>query len=90
MFELMSTAHCRQEAPLLERYGVTVELKNGEKLQCQAYHNMCKEEKVELPSALYLKTIVAGAREHGLPEDYIQNTFLSVKDNGYVGEPRTT
>ena len=89
MFELMSNAHCRQEAPLLERYGVTVELKDGEKLQCLAYH-MCKEEKVELPSSLYLKTIVAGAREHGLPEDYIQNTFLSVKDNGYEGESRTS
>ena len=85
----MYNAHCRQEAPLPERYEVTVELKNGEKLQCQAYR-MCKEEKVELPSALYLNTIVAGAREHDLPEDYIQNTFLSMKDNGYVGETRTS
>ncbi len=74
--------HHRQEAPLLERGEIEVELGSGEKLQCQAYH-MCKEEKDELPSPMYLKTIVAGAREHGLPEDYIRNTFLCVQNNGY-------
>ncbi len=61
---------CRQEAPLLERGGeLEVELGSGEKLQYQAYHT-CKEEKDELPSPMYLKTIVAGARDMGLPEDY--------------------
>ncbi len=73
---------CRQEAPLLERVEVTVQLGSGEKLQCQAY-TMSKEEKDELPSPAYLKTIVTGAREHGLPEEYIRNTFLCVQNNGY-------
>ena len=59
-----------------------MELGSGEKLQCHAYQ-MCKEEEDALPSPMYLKTIVTGAREHGLPEEYVRNTFLSVPNNGY-------
>jgi len=58
-----------------------VELASGEKLSCQAYLNT-KEEPDNLPSPKYIDTIVTGAREHGLPEDYIANNFLSVQNNG--------
>ncbi|XP_015595842.1 gamma-glutamylcyclotransferase [Cephus cinctus] len=73
---------------------VDVETPNGTSLQCRVYQQ-CKnpEENVttELlpeerrPSPLYLNTILSGARENGLPHEYIQ--FLqSIPHNGYSGE----
>jgi len=73
---------------------VGVETPRGDILQCRIYQqcNNPKEfvpagelPKERRPSPIYLKTILKGASENGLPEDYIE--FLdSIPHNGYIGD----
>ncbi|XP_064477512.1 gamma-glutamylcyclotransferase-like [Ornithodoros turicata] len=60
---------------------VKVELPSGEKKSCRTYIH--KEPKVDesKPSAVYKRIIIAGALEHKLPGDYVQN-LLKLQDNG--------
>lgn len=37
------------------------------------------------PSAVYKNVMVQGARENGVPEDYINNELMTIIDNGYDG-----
>lgn len=61
---------------------------------CRVYQQCVTPEYVEnmqelpqerKPSAVYLKTMILGARESGLPEDY-QEFIQSIPHNGYDGE----
>jgi gamma-glutamylcyclotransferase len=53
------------------RIEVNVTSGNGQKIAAQAFI-ATKVDKGLRPAAHYLKTILDGAREHGLPEDYLQ------------------
>jgi gamma-glutamylcyclotransferase len=53
------------------RIEVNVTSGNGQKIAAQAFI-ATKVDKGLRPAPHYLKTILDGAREHGLPEDYLQ------------------
>jgi len=53
------------------RIEINVTSGNGQKLAAQAFI-ATKVDKGLRPAPHYLKTILDGAREHGLPEDYLQ------------------
>ncbi|XP_012267579.2 gamma-glutamylcyclotransferase isoform X2 [Athalia rosae] len=74
---------------------VDIETPNGTRLKCRVYQQ-CNNPKENLkgdllpqdrrPSAAYRNTILKGAVESNLPEEYIQ--FLKTfPHNGYIGEP---
>ena len=47
---------------------------------------MRPEEEDKRPSAVYKNVMIRGARENGVPEDYIVNHLEKIVDNGYNGE----
>ncbi|XP_015510107.2 gamma-glutamylcyclotransferase [Neodiprion pinetum] len=74
---------------------VDIETPNGSFLKCKVYQQ-CNNPQEHLtgnllpqdrrPSAAYRDTILKGARESGIPSDYIK--FLETfPHNGYLGEP---
>lgn len=68
---------------MYKRLTVTVTTKSGLLVPCFVYM-MCENTRLSLPSKPYLDTLIVGAKEHGLPDDYIK--YLENMDhNGYVG-----
>ncbi|BFZ13364.1 hypothetical protein BsWGS_16402 [Bradybaena similaris] len=51
---------------------VDVELDGGETVSCRSYEMHYETSRIPLPSPHYKRVIIAGAKQHGLPEDYIQ------------------
>lgn len=62
------------------RIELTVELTSGEKLACVSYEQT--NTTPGIPSPQYLSVIIEGAKEVGLPRDYIR-TLQSISHNGY-------
>lgn len=73
---------------------VDVETPEGKIFQCRTYQQTAKFEfspdienipEERKPSTVYLTTILNGAKESGLPEEYLK--FLNkIPHNGYCGE----
>ncbi|XP_071539038.1 gamma-glutamylcyclotransferase-like [Panulirus ornatus] len=64
---------------------VDVETPSGENVKARSYQIICPMEEDRRPSSVYMDVIIGGARENGLPEDYIR--FLeSIEHNGYTGK----
>lgn len=59
---------------------------NGEILNCRCYQQTREFELDRLPSTVYKNVMIRGARENGVPEDYITNQLEKIEDNGYTGE----
>ena len=79
---------CRQEDVHLGVYeplSVQVTTKEGQQLQCRSYTVKQKDAISLRPSPQYLGVILRGAKESGLPEEYI-NKLKQIEDNGYNGE----
>lgn len=88
---------CRQEGVDDKIYfplTVDIKLPEGGTKQCRVYQQTAKpSEIVDLdnlpsdrrPSAIYLKTMIKGAKESELPEEY-QKFLKNIPDNGYNGE----
>lgn len=66
------------------RVTVEVSTKKHEKLMCFTYEKKNKSQP-SLPSIPYKETIIKGALQCGLPQDYI-SMLESIRDNGYNGE----
>lgn len=77
-------------------YPLTVEVETplGKKLNCRVYIQTAKISKgvpleslpVERkPSLIYINTMLKGAKESGLPEEY-QDFLRNITHNGYEGE----
>lgn len=62
---------------------VEVNTMNNDRLTCITYEK--KNKSIGLPSIPYKETIVKGALQCGLPQDYI-SMLENIKDNGYHGE----
>lgn len=52
---------------------------------CRSFHLRNPELRDGPPSPQYLRTVLLGAKENQLPEEYVQR-LMQVKDNGYQGE----
>ena len=79
----------RQEGVHLEIYKpifVEVTTTEGEVLKCRCYQQITELEEDRRPSAVYKNVMVRGARENGVPEDYINNELITIIDNGYDGD----
>ncbi|XP_066942378.1 gamma-glutamylcyclotransferase-like isoform X2 [Macrobrachium rosenbergii] len=64
---------------------VDVETLTGEQVRARSYQIIRPLEQDRRPSSVYLDVIVRGAKENGLPEDYVK--FLEgIEHNGYNGE----
>ena len=73
----------RQEGDLYKRIEVSVALMSGEQFTCHTF--VVKDDLgTSLPSPAYLNVIIAGAVEHGLPEDYVEG-LRKQPHNGYNG-----
>jgi len=78
-----------QEGVHLEIYKpifVEVTTTEGEVLKCRCYQQITELEEDRRPSAVYKNVMVRGARENGVPEDYINNELITIIDNGYDGD----
>ena len=73
----------RQEGESYKRITVTVTTKTGLQIPCFVYVMRDNKGK-SLPSKPYLDTLIEGAREHGLPNEYIAN-LEKMDHNGYCG-----
>lgn len=62
---------------------VEVLIENNDKLTCLTYEKKDKSQP-GLPSIPYKDTIIKGALQCGLPQDYI-TMLQGIKDNGYHG-----
>ena len=62
-----------------ERVSISVFKKNGEKVEAQTYK--AKKTGKVLPSSRYMKTIIGGAMECGLPKEYIEK-LKKIRTNG--------
>lgn len=58
----------------------------GETLHCRCYQQVRPLEDDRRPSVVYKNIMIRGARENGVPEDYIVNHLEKIVDNGYNGE----
>ncbi len=65
---------------------VQVTTVDGETLNCRCYQQTREWEIDRRPSAVYKNIMIRGAKENGIPEEYIQNTLETIVDNGYSGE----
>lgn len=63
---------------------VEVLVENNDRLMCFTYEKKSKSPP-GLPSIPYKDTIVKGALQCGLPQDYVL-MLQDIKDNGYHGE----
>lgn len=73
---------------------LAVELPDGEETMCRTYQLRVLPESLphggvlpesRCPSKVYLDTIIEGAIESGLPEEYIKN-LSTIAHNGYCGD----
>ncbi|XP_068226953.1 gamma-glutamylcyclotransferase-like [Palaemon carinicauda] len=64
---------------------VDVETLDGEKVKARSYQIIRPLEKDRRPSSVYMDVIIRGAKENGLPEDYIKY-LEGIEDNGYNGK----
>lgn len=65
---------------------VRVRKPNNETVECRTYQlvNLPKEGDQKRPSRVYLETILQGARETGLPNEYISD-LKKIRHNGFEG-----
>ncbi|KAK7068199.1 hypothetical protein SK128_021967 [Halocaridina rubra] len=64
---------------------VDVEVLNGEMVRARSYQIIRPLEDDRRPSSVYMNVILNGAKENGLPEEYIK--FLeNIEHNGYDGK----
>eukprot|EP00294_Goniomonas_avonlea_P014681 CAMPEP_0114556814 /NCGR_PEP_ID=MMETSP0114-20121206/9487_1 /TAXON_ID=31324 /ORGANISM="Goniomonas sp, Strain m" /LENGTH=161 /DNA_ID=CAMNT_0001742039 /DNA_START=78 /DNA_END=563 /DNA_ORIENTATION=+ len=64
-----------------QRFTVNVIDAEQKKYECRSYHVVTREQEHIAPHPSYLGTILKGARDQGLPADYV--AFLeTIKDNG--------
>jgi hypothetical protein len=73
-----------REPPAYERYTVTVETAAGDRVTCRSYRVVAPHLDGFAPSPAFKGAMLAGARECGLPDDYIAR-LEAIKDNGYPG-----
>lgn len=74
--------HLDKQESSYDASDVTVKLSSGEKVVCRTYfYSTRKPGKKGLPSRLYKAVLVAGAIEHKLPENYVQE-LVKQPDNG--------
>ncbi|KAH9519965.1 hypothetical protein Btru_071374 [Bulinus truncatus] len=59
---------------------------NGEKIKCRTYEMQKNTTGYSLPSPHYKKVLIDGARQNGLPEEYIEY-LESFEDNGVTDTP---
>ena len=76
---------CRQEGPRYRQVQVEVTTPQGEVMKCRSYHLQNLELDDGRPSPQYLRTVLLGARENHLPEEYVQR-LMKIQHNGYDGE----
>lgn len=57
----------------------------GETLDCRCYQQTRPWETDRRPSVVYKNVMIRGARENGVPDDYIRY-LEAIEDNGYEGE----
>jgi len=76
---------CRQEGPRYKQVEVEVVTPEGKVMNCRSFHLRNPELRDGPPSPQYLRTVLLGAKENHLPEEYVQR-LMQVKDNGYQGE----
>ncbi len=77
----------RQELVHLKYYKpieVEVTTVSGSKLKCRTYEMLSLAHEDNQPSPQYLSIIVMGAKECGLPEEYI-GKLENIEHNGYSG-----
>ena len=67
------------------RIEVAVELPSGEEVAAVSYRLVVPLQEDRRPSGVYKDVIVKGAREHKLPQHYIDK-LEQIEDNGYRGE----
>merc|ERR1712210_350139 len=83
--EHLATLDAQEGVPTVyNRKAVTVETEAGEE-EAFTYFLVKPVEEDRRPSAVYLDVIVRGAKENGLPKEYIEK-LKSIEDNGYCGE----
>lgn len=58
----------------------------GKRLMCRCYQQVWPEEVDKRPSKVYKNVMICGAKENGVPENYIQSVLMQIEDNGYSGE----
>ncbi|XP_076035822.1 gamma-glutamylcyclotransferase-like isoform X2 [Oratosquilla oratoria] len=58
---------------------------DGKEVNARTYQIIRPVEEDRRPSTVYKNVILTGARENGLPEEYIKK-LESIEDNGYNGE----
>lgn len=54
------------------------------KLDCKVYQRFIRKENIVLVSHIYKKVCIQGAKEHGLPLEYIKK-LEAMPDNNYKG-----
>merc|ERR1711990_1151446 len=87
--EHLTTLDAQEGVPTVyNRKTVTVEVDGGEE-EAFTYFLVKPVEEDRRPSAVYLDVIVRGAKENGLPEEYIEK-LQSIEHNGYRGEVGVT
>ena len=59
---------------------------DGEFLQCRSYQQVQDCEMDRRPSIVYKNVMIRGARENGVPAEYIKNYLEAIVDNGYDGQ----
>lgn len=59
-----------------------MEQATGEQVKCRSYQLLIRDNDDMRPSTNYKNVILKGAREHGLPDDYIFK-LEAIEDNGY-------
>ena len=87
-FIIIFVGFCSQEgvsSGIYKPIEVQVETPAGDKLTCRSYQLLILNAKDPRPSPHYLDVIKRGARQNGLPAEYLQ--FLdNIEHNGYEGE----
>ncbi|XP_055934197.1 gamma-glutamylcyclotransferase-like [Argiope bruennichi] len=54
------------------------------KLNCKVYQRLVHKEEMDLVSCIYKAVCIQGAKEHGLPLEYIKK-LEAIQDNNYKG-----
>jgi gamma-glutamylcyclotransferase len=73
-----------RDPPAYERYEVMVETSAGDRIRCRSYHVVSPNPEGFAPSPVFKRTLLEGARECGLPQDYIAR-LAAIPNNGYEG-----
>jgi len=68
-----------------KRIHIPVELPSGETVMAVSYQLVDTKDDLRLPSGVYKDVIIQGAREHNMPDQYIDK-LQQIQDNGYRGE----